>query len=87
MRRPPRQVATRTGFSCPRPPDSCPAGAGYTKAYEATLGVLDLSDRTDAVTEMIAKKIIEIVKTGERDVAAIGARAIAELGLSPFDQY
>jgi hypothetical protein len=58
-----------------------------TEAYEATLGVLGLSGRTDAVTEMIAKKIIEIVKTGERDIAAIGARAIAELGLSPFDQY
>ena len=38
-----------------------------TTAYEAALGELGLADRTDPVTEIVACKIIEVAKTGERD--------------------
>jgi len=36
-------------------------------AYEDVLLALDLKDRTDPATELIAKKIIEIARTGVRD--------------------
>jgi hypothetical protein len=32
-----------------------------------SLGELGLTDRADPVTEIIARKIIEVAKTGERD--------------------
>jgi hypothetical protein len=38
-----------------------------SSAYEAALQILGLTDRTDPVTEPIAKKIIEIAQTGVRD--------------------
>jgi hypothetical protein len=50
-------------------------------AYEAALQVLHLADRADPVTELIAKKIIEIVRDGEHDPPRICARAIRELGV------
>ena len=53
-------------------------------AYEGALRVLGLADRTDPITEIIAKKIIEVAQTGERDPLRIQARAIAELGIPPF---
>lgn len=52
-------------------------------AYEDALRVLHLVNRTDPVTEIVAKKIIEVARTGERDPAAIRARAIEELGIPP----
>ena len=55
-----------------------------TMAYEGALRVLGLADRTDPITEIIAKKIIEVAQTGERDPLRIRARAIAELGIPPF---
>ena len=55
-----------------------------TTAYEDTLRVLGLADRADPVTEIIAKKIIEVAQTGERDPLRIRARAISELGIPPF---
>src|SRR3954447_19510949 len=36
-------------------------------AYEAALGELDLSGRSDPVTQIVAMKIIELAKEGERD--------------------
>jgi len=51
-----------------------------TAAYEAALRVLRLSDRTDPLTEMIAKKIIEVTRSGEQDPANICARTLKELG-------
>jgi hypothetical protein len=54
------------------------------KAYEATLLALGLVDRNDPITEMIAKKIIEIGQTGLRDPAQISAQAIQELGVKPL---
>jgi hypothetical protein len=50
-------------------------------AYEAALKLLRLTDRNDPVTEIVAKKIIEIVKTGERRPLFITARALKELGV------
>src|ERR1700746_64073 len=48
-----------------------------TTAYEDAVRVLGFVDRTDAITEIVAKKIIEIAQTGERDPLRIRARAIA----------
>lgn len=38
-----------------------------TAAFEDTLAALQLIDRLDPLTEMVAKKIIECAQTGERD--------------------
>jgi hypothetical protein len=55
-----------------------------TTAYEDALRELGLVDRSDPITEIVAKKIIEIVQTGERDPLQIRMQAIAELGASIF---
>ena len=52
-----------------------------TRAYEAALSLLRSKDQTEAIKELIAKKIIEIARTGERDPPHICARALKELGL------
>ena len=52
-----------------------------TAAYEAALTKLRLVDRTDPLTELIAKKIIEVTRNGEHDPARICVRAIQELGV------
>ena len=38
-----------------------------TAAFEDTLAALQLIDRLDPLTEMVARKIIECAQTGERD--------------------
>ena len=53
-----------------------------TDAYEHTLRALSVKDRNDPLTELIAKKIIEIAQTGLKDPAQISARAIQELALA-----
>jgi hypothetical protein len=50
-------------------------------AYEAALQLLRLTDRTDPVTQIVAKKIIEVYGSGEHDPPRICARAIKELGI------
>jgi hypothetical protein len=50
-------------------------------AYEMTLKALSLKDRNDPLTEMIAKKIIEIGQTGVKEPAQISALAIKGLGI------
>ena len=55
--------------------------ARMTKAYDAALQLLRLTDRHDPVTEIVAKKIIEVTRAGERDPPKICARAIKELGI------
>jgi len=52
-----------------------------TTAYEDALRVLGFVDRTDAITEIIANKVIEIAQTGERDPFRIRARAVADFGI------
>jgi len=52
-------------------------------AYEATLKALDLIDRSDPITELVAKKIIEIGQTGVRDPQQISRLAVTDLGATP----
>jgi hypothetical protein len=51
-------------------------------AYERALRALYLVDRNDPLTEIIAKKIIEISQTGISDPAQISQRAVEDLKLS-----
>lgn len=51
-------------------------------AYEDCLRILKLSDRSDPITEMVAKKIIEIAQTGIRDSVQLGRLALEEIGIS-----
>jgi hypothetical protein len=52
-----------------------------SEAYERTLRTLSLVDRNDPITEMIAKKIIEIGQTGVKEPAQISQLAIKDLGI------
>jgi hypothetical protein len=53
-----------------------------TAAYEGACRALQLADRSDPITEMVAKKVIEIAQLGERDPVRICDRALQELGVS-----
>jgi hypothetical protein len=55
-------------------------------AYEHTLRVLRLVDRGDPLTELIARKIIEVAQTGLKDPAKISAQAIKQLGIPTTDE-
>jgi hypothetical protein len=55
--------------------------AALGTAYEAMLVVLRLEDRSDPITEIVAKKIIEIFQSGEHDQMKICNRVITELGI------
>jgi hypothetical protein len=44
--------------------------------FEDTLRALNLSARTDPVTTLVAKKIIELASAGERDAARLRQAAI-----------
>jgi hypothetical protein len=50
-------------------------------AYEAALKLLDLPNRADPVTEIVAKRIIEAAQRGLIDPAKICAAAIKDLGI------
>jgi len=52
-----------------------------TAAYEQALHKIGLIDRADPRSEIIAKKIIEVVQTGGRNPARISRRALLELGI------
>jgi hypothetical protein len=49
-------------------------------AYKAALTALDLTDRSDPITEIVARKILEIGQTGVRDPLQISHLALKELG-------
>jgi hypothetical protein len=53
-----------------------------TTAYEETLRTIGLVDRNDPITEMIAKKIIEISQRGVRDPTQLSELTIREMGIS-----
>ena len=53
--------------------------AGLATAYEDALRALELADRSDPVTTIVAERIIEAAKTGERDPAQLCAMAIKDL--------
>lgn len=55
--------------------------ARLSGAYEQALRTIGVQDRNDPLTELIAKKIIEIGQTGLKDPAEICARAVEELSL------
>jgi hypothetical protein len=50
-------------------------------AYESALSNLGIANRDDPVTELIAKAIVNVVATGERDPKVIEQRAINALGI------
>jgi hypothetical protein len=51
-----------------------------TAAYEEALQVLGLADRNDPITEALARKIIELARTGESNPSQICTQAIEALG-------
>jgi hypothetical protein len=55
-------------------------------AYEHTLRVLRLVDRSDPLTELVARKIIEVAQTGLKDPVKISAQALKELGIPTTDE-
>ena len=50
-----------------------------TDAYELTLRKLHLVDRNDPITEIVAKKIVEMGQRGVRDPKQLAKLAIKEL--------
>jgi hypothetical protein len=56
--------------------------ARLTTAYEETLRTIGIVDRNDPITEMIARKIIEIGQRGVRDPAQLSKLTIKEMGFS-----
>jgi hypothetical protein len=55
--------------------------AMLTDAYERTLRTLRLVDRNDPITELIARKVIELGQRGVRDAKKLTELAIKELGV------
>ena len=51
-------------------------------AYEKALSVLALKNGDDPATRIVAKKIIKVAQTAERDPEQICQRAIEELEIS-----
>jgi hypothetical protein len=50
-------------------------------AFKQALRSLHLVDRDDPVTEIVARKIIEIAATGVHDAAEIAEIAVKQLGI------
>jgi hypothetical protein len=49
------------------------------KAFEGTLNALGVLHRDDPLTELVAKKIIECARTGERDPIRLRNRVLNSL--------
>ncbi|HLG84920.1 MAG TPA: hypothetical protein VKY22_28270 [Bradyrhizobium sp.] len=49
-------------------------------AYEQALRALGLKERSDPMTQLVARRIIEIAQTGVRDSTQLAIIAIKELG-------
>jgi hypothetical protein len=54
-----------------------------TAAYEHALKVLQLADRQDPITELVARKIIELAEVGETNSDRLCQRALEALGIEP----
>jgi hypothetical protein len=52
------------------------------RAFDLALRSLHLVDRNDPLTEMVARRIIEIGTADERDPVEISKRAVRQLGLA-----
>lgn len=50
-------------------------------AYEESLRLLGLTNRDDPVTEIIARKLIELAQCGVRDPIDLRTRALKDLGI------
>lgn len=50
-------------------------------AYEAALVEVGVANRDDPITELIAKSIVNVTATGERDTKAVMERALNALGV------
>ena len=50
-------------------------------AYESALTDLQMADRDDPLTELIAKSIVDVTATGVRDPEKIKERALNALGV------
>ena len=55
--------------------------AVMSAAYEDALCILHISSRSDSLCEVLARKIIEIAQTGERDPKQIRQKALSALGI------
>jgi hypothetical protein len=55
--------------------------ARMSVAYEEALRLLQIADRQDPITELVARKIIEVASNGERDPAKICEQALRGLGI------
>lgn len=51
-----------------------------TAAYDHCIGKLQLRDRDDVLTELLAKRIIEAASRGERQPDRLCQHALASLG-------
>jgi hypothetical protein len=51
-----------------------------SKAYEQACDALGLVERQDPLTEVVAKKVLEVLQYGYHDAAQISARVVRELG-------
>jgi hypothetical protein len=58
------------------------ATAVASKAFDQACRDLDLTDLTHPITEIVAKKIIELARSGERDAQRIWEQALQELDAS-----
>ncbi len=54
-------------------------------AYESALVNLGIANRDDPITELLAKAIVNVVATGERDPKLVEQRAINALGVRRTD--
>jgi hypothetical protein len=50
-------------------------------AYESALRQIGLVDRSDPMTELVAKTIIDVARSGEMSPTSICSRALEELGI------
>jgi hypothetical protein len=57
--------------------------AAMSKAFEDVVRSLGLVEHETPLTEIIAKKIIELARAGEQDPAVLRARVLTALAQSP----
>lgn len=57
--------------------------ARFVEAYEATLKRLGLTNRSDPITEVVAKKIVEFGQSGIRDPQQLSQLTVQALGSDP----
>jgi hypothetical protein len=53
------------------PPSTPTKPPSFAALFEGTLRALNLSDRADPITTLVAKKIIELASHGERDASRL----------------